>query len=1330
MPLRLRLFGSPAATGSDGQPVAGLGPGKPLALLAYLTRNPEARRDELAALLWGDVDEARARNAFRQSLHRLRGALDGMLVQSRDRLSLRRGEGLWIDVAEFEAALEAGRIEDALELYRGEFLEGFSLDEPSFDHWADRERGLLRGRFEAAAEAFVRQALAEGRSAQAVRWTERLAEIAPYEAEPALLRATALVSGGRRAEAAAFLRSFVDRLREELGLPPPREIEDALAKLGGAPPVEAADGARAGAPLPAAATISPLVGRSDELARLLGAWQEAKRGVGQLLVVEGDPGSGKSRLLDEFAAGIGALDDALVLRGNEPPSGPKLAYAPIAQALRGALRAPGLAGASDHLLAEAARLLPELRDRFRLPAPGPIEDQAARLRFFEGVATFVEAVAYENPVCLLLDDVHRSAAATRELVAYLAARLAGSATLIVVTRDPALQRADESAPELDAETLTLAPLDAQQAEELVNAHLGADQLPPDEIERVVAFAAGNPLRLLTLAKAARAGEALSAPLVGMRDILWTRLESRPPTHRRLFLATVLLGRPAPLRVLAAAAHLSEPATLDAALELEADGLVTQTAEGIAPAHALAAELAMERAGSAGRALLAGWAAEALQAHEAGTPAELAELYARAGRGAQAHRYAWQAADDAARVGAWTEVVDYLRIAARFAPDAETRAEIETRLEAVGAGRARLLRAGPPTRGGVASKVQSVGQRWGIRSPLVVAAAAFVLLGAVALLVARDVQRRPVGHLLRDTVLLVERATPGQSIRFAATGPLAGISRTLEEIDVEPANPPWADSLNLPWINPRPSPSGAYVAVERMTATGPDLYVMTSDRRDTVLIAGGPGDDVGLGWSPDARWLLFSRSRTRPDDSYDTDLYAYHLESGVEMPLDTLASHEIVDAYWSPDGAHIAWTARVGAEDQQEIFVSRADGADARNISAHAAEDYHPAWGPDGTRIAFTTERDGNAEIYSAEIPSGQLARITFDVAQDDRAAFSPDNRFVAFESTRGGELAVFVAASRGGQAARVSPPNRRMGFGGWRGAPVPYVDQVRLASAVRLPPGDSTIAQAEALRSDGSRIALQQLVWRSLDPALLRVTPLASGEARLVGLREGLARIVLGVNGWRTDTATLKVGGGPVLMMRDEFEAATLAGEWVPYGPNPPRQRAGSGRGGTGGLVPQSTRGAQSGLLSAGAFPLAYGLRTRAAVRAPFAASQPASASIALVPPRMAHESARGLPDAPLAALTWIGETGRVAYSVERESRTEPVSAFGARGEHELELHVEEDGRVAFYIDGRLRWRSSLRLGEGDPAAQARVSIGGQSAGIPVAFDDVHVWVGATRSGE
>ena len=115
--LLLRTLGPPALNDEAGKSPPSLGWGKPLALLCFLAVRGHAPRDEVVDLLWREMEPERARNTFRQALHRLRSALgEELLPQDREFVRLVRSPRLVIDLALFEEAAAAGRVEDALDL--------------------------------------------------------------------------------------------------------------------------------------------------------------------------------------------------------------------------------------------------------------------------------------------------------------------------------------------------------------------------------------------------------------------------------------------------------------------------------------------------------------------------------------------------------------------------------------------------------------------------------------------------------------------------------------------------------------------------------------------------------------------------------------------------------------------------------------------------------------------------------------------------------------------------------------------------------------------------------------------------------------------------------------------------------------------------------------------------------------------------------------------------------------------------------------------------------------------------------------------------------------
>src|SRR5688500_12466505 len=199
-------------------------------------------------------------------------------------------------------------------------------------------------------------------------------------------------------------------------------------------------------------------------------------------------------------------------------------------------------------------------------------------------------------------------------------------------------------------------------------------------------------------------------------------------------------------------------------------------------------------------------------------------------------------------------------------------------------------------------------------------------------------------------------------------------------------------------------------------------------------------------------------------------------------MDTAAQRAVVAAKWSPRGTQVAWVAREGETRQQEVYVALADGSRARNLSRSDAEDYDIAWSADGEHLAFTSERDGNAEIYTVEVATGVLRRRTYHPAQDSRPCFSRDGQLLSCESAREGRLATYVMTSWAGAPRKLVTPDRRLEILEWRGNDPPFVDAVSIRTNVSIAPGDSALAVTEARDQYGNPIAADGVRWTALDP--------------------------------------------------------------------------------------------------------------------------------------------------------------------------------------------------------------------------------------------------------
>lgn len=233
--IEFRALGTPELSRADAELQSILARPKLLGLLAFLACSPPGfhRRDTLLGLFWAEMDEDRARRALRQSLYYLRQSLgrDVLVGRGEDELGL-QDDRMWCDVRTFEAALDAGREEDALDLYRGDLLGGFFLSSaPEFERWLDERRQALRRKASGAAWSLARAKEAAGNAAGAGHWARRATTLEPFD-EHVLTNAVELLDRmGDRAGALHLYEAFARRLEDELEIDPAPETRALVARI-------------------------------------------------------------------------------------------------------------------------------------------------------------------------------------------------------------------------------------------------------------------------------------------------------------------------------------------------------------------------------------------------------------------------------------------------------------------------------------------------------------------------------------------------------------------------------------------------------------------------------------------------------------------------------------------------------------------------------------------------------------------------------------------------------------------------------------------------------------------------------------------------------------------------------------------------------------------------------------------------------------------------------------------------------------------------------------------------------------------------------------------
>jgi len=438
---------------------------KHVALLVYLARSPRKSRtrEHLVSLLWSDRDERQARHSLSEALRVLRRALgDERLVADVDQVRL-APDAVTLDCDRFAELCDRREWARAATLVDGEFLEGLAIPEANdFESWLATERALWRAQALDALVQGVAADLARGDTGSAARMGRRAVAL-DRTSEPAARAAMrALTLAGDRAEALRVADELAHGLRDMLGAEVSEETARLVARVR-----DTRVGRRVVSAPPAAPARPPLTGRRLELAALTAAWQRARSGRGQVVIVEGEPGEGKTRLIEELVAHA-RLDDASVATARPVAADQKTDWSALSGLLAGGLGdAPGLAGAPPGALAGLAVLDGDLQTRFRAAAPAaPIG---------EALGAAVGAIAAEQPVLIALDDVHWSDAATLAALPALARDTATRPVLLLLGLSrgaPESERLDELRArlgrDLEGAVVRLGRLDAAALRELVN----------------------------------------------------------------------------------------------------------------------------------------------------------------------------------------------------------------------------------------------------------------------------------------------------------------------------------------------------------------------------------------------------------------------------------------------------------------------------------------------------------------------------------------------------------------------------------------------------------------------------------------------------------------------------------------------------------------------------------------------------------------------------------------------------------------------------------------------------------------------------------------------
>lgn len=655
--LRFRLLG-PLEVYYDDRPVE-VGRPKQRAVLASLLiqANEVVSVDRFADVLWQEGGIVRSTGSLAVYIANLRRLIEPERPpRTPSERIVTRAPGYLIRIApgEYDAAdfqrlsaegglhLSEGRpraaqrsLAEALSLWRGRPMEEFAF--------AEIEAHRLESIRLTTTEDRLVADLALGAHAAVVTELEQLVREQPLRERLVELLMLALYRSGRQGEALRAYTGARERLLAELGIEPGPNLrrlqQDILAQspaLDWRPPPSEGVAPQLTAPPsgPAGGRQGIFVGRAAELALLDGALAPAGSTPGAIVLVAGEPGIGKTRLVQEAAAQAEARGSFVVWgRCEEGEGAPP--FWPWIEAIRALLAHPDSDAVRAALAADApeiGQVVAEVKELVGdLQPPAPRDLASARYRFFDAVVGFLTRLSQHRPIAVILDDLHWGDAPSLHLTGHLAGRISGANMCLVVAYrdvDPApdagfrdiLASLARQPGRLD---LSLRGLTREEVAEFV-----AHEAGPEAVARILAAvwerAGGNPFfvgeltRLLVAEKALTATSAWTAGVPwAVRQVVGRRTGRLPKATQHLLSVAAVAGKnDFDLKVVAQAAGVDLDRALDLIDVSVAAGVVTEEPDSVGRfrfSHALVQETLYEELTRLRRARLHGLIADALEA---------------------------------------------------------------------------------------------------------------------------------------------------------------------------------------------------------------------------------------------------------------------------------------------------------------------------------------------------------------------------------------------------------------------------------------------------------------------------------------------------------------------------------------------------------------------------------------------------------------------------------------------------------------------------------------------------------------------------------------------
>jgi DNA-binding SARP family transcriptional activator/tetratricopeptide (TPR) repeat protein len=712
---RLTLFGGPLLQRSPGVPVLLTPSHERLLTLVWGHEERGISRTSAIWLLWEEEDTPRSRQRLRQLLHDLGTRLGFRPLAGQGESRLAPGAGFVdSDLDDYHRALTTHELRKAHSLFRLGFaarLDGRTGGE-EYEDWLLSKREALRRRLGEAAARGWDQARPAGAWPEALEAAEVLAALDPGSEATVtkLVEARAVTGSLQGAEQA--VADFLARL--PVGSVPSREATALFQRIRRMDPARIGSG-------PVSRLQPPLVGRRQALQVARGALDRVASGSFEFLLLRGEGGAGKTRLMEELrkeatVAGFRCLEARPVELERRIPLNP------LVDMLGDPSVAPHLRALGEPWRAVIASLLPTLPAGMDPPVVPPIAETSLSRRLYDAFATLFSEMAESGPHLLFLDDLHWADTTTLAVLQFVQRRWrSGPLGVVAAIRPDLVSGSDEVAryltisPDLPVTAVELGDLTDDEARTLLDLVAGTE-LEPSAADRLLALGGRNPFYLIELTRDLVAGkvqlpelptEAITLP-ISLRQLLEPRIQELGEAAANVASHLAVWGRAISLTELARLTYSSIEDTARQVEDLERSRLATVEQGRVSLGHELFRSTIYQGLTATRRSLLHGRVAEFLNEQEGQQPGETAIHFARAGHAAGAALRGREAADRALESGAMAEAAYFLRLVVENVGDALLKAEATADLARVLHMNREITRANPMLEL-AASRLRAVGR---------------------------------------------------------------------------------------------------------------------------------------------------------------------------------------------------------------------------------------------------------------------------------------------------------------------------------------------------------------------------------------------------------------------------------------------------------------------------------------------------------------------------------------------------------------------------------------------------------------------------------------------